>query len=111
MCKGNILSRLLNQVEISQKWLLTNLKYQEAAFYARLFDEYEGGHFEVPPGRKKVGVIIKPVPGALKLYFLRKEIFLVCYVHYRLNFSLLVKKLYRIVLYMLLYPFLNKSTG
>ena len=46
-------------------------KYQEPAFYARLFDEWEKGPFDVPPGCTKVGVIIKSVPGAPKLYVLQ----------------------------------------
>ena len=36
--------------------------------YARLLDESEEGLFEVPPGSTNVIVIIKPLPGATKLY-------------------------------------------
>ena len=57
--------------------MLTSFKHQEPAFYTRLFDDPEEGPFEVPPCCTKVGVIIKPVPGDTKLYFLQ-EIKSVC---------------------------------
>ena len=41
--------------------------------YARLLDESEEGPFEVPPGKKNIIVIIKPLSGATKLYVFRKE--------------------------------------
>ena len=47
-------------------------KYQEPEFYARLFDEWEEGPFDVPPGCTNVGVLIKSVPGAHKLYVLQE---------------------------------------
>ena len=65
--KGNILSMIPKPVELSHNWVLTDFKYQEPAFYARLFNKSEEGSFEVPTGRTKVGVIINPVPGTTKL--------------------------------------------
>ena len=49
------------------------MKYQGPEFYARLFDYSEEGPFEFPPGRTNVGVIIKSVPGAPKLYVLKES--------------------------------------
>ena len=43
-------------------------KYQSPSFYARLFDGYEEGPFDVIPGSENVGAIRKTVPGATKLY-------------------------------------------
>ena len=56
--------------DTSKKWVLKNLKYQEPAFYARLFDDSEEGPFEVSPGHTKVGMIMKPVHRDPKLYVL-----------------------------------------
>ena len=43
-------------------------KYQKPEFYAELFDGTKEGPFEVTPVCKNVGVTIKPVLGATKLY-------------------------------------------
>ena len=56
--KVNLLSRLTKPVELSNKWVLTNFKYQEPEFYAILFDESEGP-FEDTPVHTKVGIIRK----------------------------------------------------
>ena len=37
--KGDLLRRLTNPAELSHKWVLANLKYQEPEFYSILFDE------------------------------------------------------------------------
>ena len=47
--KENLLSRLPNPVELSHKWVLTNLKYQELEFYYRFFDESDKVPFEFTP--------------------------------------------------------------
>ena len=39
--KVNLLSRLPKPVELSNKWILKNLKYQYPVFYSRLFDDSE----------------------------------------------------------------------
>ena len=65
--KGNLLSRLTKPAELSHKWVLKIFKYQEPAFYDRLFDESEQGPFEVPPGHTNIDEIRKSVPGAPKL--------------------------------------------
>ena len=57
--KGNLLSRLTKHVELSHKWVLTNLKCQETLFYSILFHESKEGTSEVPPFRIKVVRIIK----------------------------------------------------
>ena len=49
--KGNLLSRLPNNVELSYNWVLTNFKYQEPYFYSIFFDDSERRPFEVPTGR------------------------------------------------------------
>ena len=67
----NLLSRPSNTVELSHELVLTNFKYKEPEFYARLFDESEEIPFEVTPGRTNVGIIRKPVPGTPKLYVLQ----------------------------------------
>ena len=67
---GNIISRLPNLVEISHNWLLKVFNHKETAFCARLFGESEEDNFEVPPYCTKVGLIIEPLPGATKLYYL-----------------------------------------
>ena len=66
--KGNLLSILTNNVELSHKWVLKHFKYQETEFYARLFYDYEEGPFEDPKVRTNVGVIIKIVSGDSRLY-------------------------------------------
>ena len=48
------------------------MKYQETAFYARLFYNSEKGPFEVLSGRKKVDRIIKSLPGDTKWYVLQE---------------------------------------
>ena len=70
--KGNMLSILPTPIGLSQQWVLAYFKYQEPEFHARLFGGSEEGTFAVPTGRTKVGLIIKPVPGAPKLYVLNK---------------------------------------
>ena len=65
--------------------------------YDRLFGESEEGPFEVFPGRTRVGVIRKPVPGAPKLYFFSKARVLVCSIHFHICFYLLIKHLHHIV--------------
>ena len=67
--KGNLLIILQKPVELSHEWVLTSFKFQEPEFYARLFDESEEDYFEVPKDVTKVGLLIKPVRGAPKLYF------------------------------------------
>ena len=64
-------SRLPNNVEQSHQQTLKNFKDQEPPFYAILFDDSEGGSFEVPPDHMRVGVIRKTVPVTLKLYLLK----------------------------------------
>ena len=71
MFKENMIIRLPKPIELLHDWVLENFKYQDPCFYARLFDDSEEGPFEVPPGRKKVFVIIKPLPGDPKLYILK----------------------------------------
>ena len=66
--KLNLLSRPQKYVEISQEGSLTKFKYHDPAFYDRLFDYSEEGPSEVLPGSVNIGVIIKPVPDAPKLY-------------------------------------------
>ena len=44
------------------------LKYQEPVFDARLFDKSEEDPFEISPGRTKIGLIGKLLPGSPKLY-------------------------------------------
>ena len=39
LLKGSLISSLPNPVELSHKWVFTNLKYQDPEFYTRLFDE------------------------------------------------------------------------
>ena len=95
-------------VELSHTWVLINFKYQETELYSILFDELEEGPFEIPPGRTKVGVIIKPVPSAPNFYFYRIQRELACYVHCHVNFYLLVIKLLHIILNMRFYPRLKK---
>ena len=56
--------------DTSKKWVLKNLKYQEPAFYARLFDRSEEGPFKFSAGHMKVIVIKNCIPGSLKLYVL-----------------------------------------
>ena len=70
--------------------------YQEAAFYAVLFDEYEEGPFGFPPGRTKVGVL-------LSFMFFRIAIVLVCYIHFHFTFYFLITKLQQIILNVKLY--------
>ena len=55
--KGNMLIILQKPVGISHEWVLNFFKYQEPEFYARLFNNYEEGPFEVPPGSMKFCVI------------------------------------------------------
>ena len=85
--KLNLISILTKPVELSHKWVLKIFKYQEPAFYARLFYQSQGGPLEFPPGHTKVGVIRKPVSGAPKLYYSRKSIVLMCSIHFTFNFS------------------------
>ena len=66
-------------------------KYQEPAFYARLFDRSEEGPFKVLPCRMKNCVIKKRVPVDTNFIFFKKERVLVCYVHCHLHFYVLVK--------------------
>ena len=66
-----MLSRPPNTVELSNYWVSNILKYQGSSFYNILFDVSEERLFEVPSGRKRVDVIIKPLPGAPKLYSLQ----------------------------------------
>ena len=94
---GNIIIRIPNPVEPSHEWVLKIFKHQDTEFYIRLFDESEEGTFEVNPVHKKVGVIIKLVPGDYKLYVFTISRVLSCHVHCRVPFSLLVTKLQQIV--------------
>ena len=78
---GNIFSRIPIPVELSHKWPLTNFEHQKPDLYVILFDESEEFPFRVPSGHNKVGVIIKPGPGAPQFYSYRISIMLVCSVH------------------------------
>ena len=89
--KVNILSIPLKPVELSHEWVLTNFKYHEPSFYARLFDESEEGPFEFPTGCIMFGVIIKPVSDAPKFYIFSKARVLVFYIHFHLHISFLVE--------------------
>ena len=106
--KLNVKSRLPNNVEQSHQQTLKIFKDQEPPFYAILFDDSEGGPFEVPPGHMRVGVIRKTVPGAPNLYFFCKSGVFVCSVHFHIHFSLLMKNLQQIVLKMRLPLFKEK---
>ena len=64
----NILSRLSNFVELSYEWEMKYFNNQEPVSYEILYDDYEEVTFEVLPGHTKVGVIIKLVRSATKLY-------------------------------------------
>ena len=101
--KGKFLSILPNPVEISHKWVLKYLRYQEPYFYFRFFDESEKGSFEVPPGyinkyEKTQHLML------LSCMFCRKIMVIVCSVHFHLDFTSLVIKLMLIILNMKLYP-------
>ena len=61
--KGNMISRVPKNVELSHKWILKNTKFQEQVFYAGLVDESEKRPFKFPPGRIKKDKIRKSVPG------------------------------------------------
>ena len=105
--KVDILSILPNPVELSHHWVLTNFNYRDPSLYDRLFDESEEVTFEVTPGRKNVGIIIKPVPGDPKLYVFRIERVILSSFRFFLTFSLFVTKLQQIILNITLHPYLK----
>ena len=79
--------------------------------YAWLFDESEEGPFEVSPGRKKVGVIRKPLPGSTKLYVSQESKSACVFCFFHLNFSFLGTNLQQNVLHRKFYPHLKQKKG
>ena len=64
---GHILSRLTKPVDLSHERVLTYFKYQEPAFYGKIFDDSKEVPFKVPTGRTNFSVMRKPVLGSPRL--------------------------------------------
>ena len=99
----------MNTVELSQKWVLTYFKFQEPEFYARLFNDYEGGPFEATKVCTMVIVIINILPGDPKLYVFKDRKSSGVFCSFSSVFFFVGDKVAADILKMISFPHLKKS--